>query len=99
MVTAIVWFLVVFALGIGSNQDNDNRIDHGHPASYPYWMVSFSGPIALATAFAHAAFSRKPFSSIARAIVSLLNVVHEIHYRHNYKTTMFIMQCTAHPCN
>lgn len=70
LVVAIGWFLVVVSFGVGTyTSDLEQRIPRGDSTSYPYWMVSFSGPLLLVSAVIHAALQR-PYSSVFGAIVS-----------------------------
>lgn len=44
-------------------------INRGNAVSYPFWVVSFGGPIVIIAAVIHAAL-RRPYSIFTAAIVS-----------------------------
>lgn len=73
------------------------RISRSSSTSYPYWVVSFGGPIVIVAAVIQAAL-RKPYSIFAGAIVSKVacHVGHDI-YCDNY--VMHIHQYLVSPGN
>lgn len=89
VLTAIGWLLVVIGFGIKTQSDNDrddfdapgplffNEPDfvmNNEPESYPYWIVTLSGPLTFIAAVVHAALWA-PWSRFAGAVTSFLSVL------------------------
>ena len=68
--TTVGWILVAVGFGFGSYEPFGRVNDRSDPSSYPYWVVCFTGPLVIVTAFFHAALTRKPISPVMGAIVA-----------------------------
>ena len=64
--TALGWLLVIISFGLGA-------VIAGGAASYPFWVVSFGGPIVIIAAVIHAAL-RRPYSIFTAAITTFFSV-------------------------